>query len=249
MRMRRRSMLITRSNLARVLTLVLAASWSVFGADNVLTPQEKAQGWILLFDGKSLKGWDSAGQSQNSGAAKQSAAPAQAGTAAAVGSNPRACSTPLGLAPVSSGASRWEVVDGLLVPCGEPAGYLTSKEDHKDFILDVDFRTGEDTNSGVFIRSPGGSGGYEVQIWKAQPQGFNTGSIVGAAKTDVDYKFIPDQWNHYEITADGDHLVVVLNGTKTLDIHDSKFSDGRIRLQYQKYPIEFKNIKLKLVSH
>jgi hypothetical protein len=236
-------------NLGSVLTLVLATSWSVFAADNLLTPQEKAQGWILLFDGKSLHGWDSAGQSQNSGTAKQSTAPAQPGAAAAVGSNPRACSTPLGLAPVPSGASRWEIVNGLLLPCGEPAGYLTSKEEYKDFILDVDFRAGEDTNSGVFIRSPGGTSGYEVQIWKTQPQGYNTGSIVGAAKTDGEYKFIPDQWNHYEITADGDHLVVVLNGTKTLDIHDSKYANGRIRLQYQKYPIEFKNIKLKLVSH
>jgi len=220
------------SNLGVGFTAVLVASCSIFGADNALTPQEKAQGWILLFDGKSLNGWDSAGtpgQGQNSGAAKQGSA---------VGSHPRACTTS------SGGASNWEVVDGLLVPCGEPAGYLTSKNDYRDFILDVDFRTGEDTNSGVFIRS-----GYEVQIWKAQPQGYNTGSIVGTAKTDVDYKFIPDRWNHYEITADGDHLVVVLNGTKTLDIHDSKYSEGRIRLQYQKYPIEFKNIKLRLVSH
>ena len=216
--------------LGSVLTLVLAMSSSVFAADNLLTPQEKAQGWILLFDGKSLNGWDAG---RDSVATKQGAGPA-------VGSNPRACSTAL---------ARWEVVNGLLIPCGEPAGYLTSNEEYKDFILDVDFRTGEDTNSGVFIRSPGGTGGYEVQIWKTQPQGYNTGSIVGAAKTDGEYKFIPDQWNHYEITADGDHLVVVLNGTKTLDIHDSKFANGRIRLQYQKYPIEFKNIKLKLVSH
>ena len=243
---------MTRSNLCGFLTLMLIASGSVFGADNILTPQEKAQGWILLFDGKSLNGWDSTSTlapAQKSGAAKQAAAPAPPGAAAAVGSNPRACSTPLGLEPVPPGASHWEIVDGLLFPCGDPAGYLTSKKDYKDFILDVDFRTGEDTNSGVFIRSHGGAGGYEVQIWKAQPQGYNTGSIVGAAKTDVDYKFVSDQWNHYEITAEGDHLVVVLNGTKTLDIHDSKFSDGRIRLQYQKYPIEFKNIKLKLVNH
>lgn len=243
--------MLKRSNLGSVLTLVLATSWSVCGADNILTPQEKAQGWILLFDGKSLNGWDSAGTPAPGGRApkKQGSAPAQQGAAAAVGSNPRACSTPLGLASVPPGASHWEVVGGLLAPCGEPAGYLTSKEDYKNLILDVDFRTGEDTNSGVFIRSPGGAGGYEVQIWKAQPQGYNTGSIVGAAKTDADYKFIPGEWNHYEITADGDHLIVVLNGTKTLDIHDSKYSDGRIRLQYQKYPIEFKNIKLKLVKH
>src|ERR1051326_1083989 len=32
---------------------------AVFAADNVLTPQEKAQGWVLLFDGKTLNGWDS----------------------------------------------------------------------------------------------------------------------------------------------------------------------------------------------
>jgi Domain of Unknown Function (DUF1080) len=247
---------ITRCNLCGFLTLMLATSGSAFGADIILTPQEKAQGWILLFDGKSLNGWDSAippaaghGRGQDSGVAKQAAAPTRSGAAPAVGSNPQACSTPLGLATVPSGASRGEVVGGLLLPCGEPAGYLTSKEDYKDFVLAVDFRTGEDANSGVFIRSPGSAGGYEVQIWKAQSQGYNTGSIVGAAKTDVEYKFVPDQWNHYEITADGDHLVVVLNGTKTLDIHDSKYSDGRIRLQYQKFPIEFKNIKLKLVNH
>jgi hypothetical protein len=42
---------------------------------------------------------------------------------------------------------------------------------------------------------------------------------------------------------------VMLNGAKTLDAHDSKFSDGKIRLQYQKYPIEFKNIKIKLMTH
>ena len=218
------------------------------GADNALTKQEKGGGWILLFDGKTLDGWDSTNTPPAGRGGGAPAAP-QPGAAPAVGSNPRACSTPLGLAGVAAGASHWEVARGILIPCGDPAGYLTSKADYKDFVLTVDFKTGEDTNSGVFVRSPGGAGGYEVQIWKSQPQGYNTGSIVGTAKTDREYKFIPNQWNHYEITADGDHLVVVLNGTKTLDVHDSKFPDGRIRLQYQKYPIEFKNIKLKPMQH
>jgi len=238
-------------NLIGILLLTLTA---LPGADNVLTKQEKADGWILLFDGKTLDGWDStntppAGRGQGGGNKGGAQATGQAGASRAVGSNPRACSTPMGLAAVTAGASHWEVVHGLLAPCGEPAGYLTSKTEYKDFVIKVDFRTGEDTNSGVFVRAPGGNGGYEVQIWKSQPQGYNTGSIVGTAKTGQEYKFIPDQWNHYDITADGDHLVVVLNGTKTLDVHDSKFPEGRIRLQYQKYPIEFKNIKLKPVQH
>jgi len=236
--------------------LMLILTAGLFGADNVLTSQEKAKGWVLLFDGKTLNGWDSAvsqaagrGGAARSGAPKQAKSPPQPGAAPAVGANPPNCSTPQGEAGVAAGASHWDVMGGRLSPCGDPAGYLTSKQSYKDFILAVDFRTGEDTNSGVFIRSPEGAGGYEVQIWKAQPAGYNTGSIVGAGKTDREYKFIPDQWNHYEITADGDHLVVVLNGTRTLDIHDSKFSDGAIRLQYQKFPIEFKNIKMREIKH
>ncbi len=239
----------------RLIGLLVTTLPSIFGADNVLTKQERAQGWVLLFDGKTLNGWDSAvtpavGRGPGtSGAAKQGKAPAAAsGSAPQVGSNPKACSSSAGQASVPAGASHWEVMGGLLEPCGEPAGYLTSKESYQNFVLQVDFRTGEDTNSGVFIRAPEGSGGYEVQIWKAQPQGYNTGSIVGTAKTEREFKFLPDQWNHYEITAEGDHMVIVLNGTKTLDVHDSKFPAGRIRLQYQKFPIEFKNIKLKLIK-
>jgi hypothetical protein len=232
-------------------SIILVSAAGLFAADNVLTPQEKAAGWVLLFDGQTLNGWSSAvpQPAARSGAPGKAKAAAPAGGAPAVGSNPRACSARDAQTAVSEGASHWEIVSGTLSPCGDPAGYLTTNETYKDFILKVDFRTGEDTNSGVFIRSPNGTAGYEVQIWKAQPAGYNTGSIVGTAKTVGEFKFIPDQWNHYEITADGDHLVVVLNGTKTLDVHDSQFAEGRIRLQYQKYPIEFKNIKLQAIHH
>ena len=72
-----------------------------------------------------------------------------------------------------------------------------------------------------------------------------TGSIVGTAKTAREFKFKPDEWNRYQITAAGDHIVVVLNGETTLDIHDSKFSEGNLRLQYQKFPIMFRNIKVR----
>ena len=53
------------------------------------------------------------------------------------------------------------------------------------------------------------------------------------------------EWNHFQITADGDHLVVVLNGETTLDIRDAKFPEGHIRLQYQQFPIAFRNIKIR----
>ena len=41
-----------------LLVLVLAiVGFPVFGADNILTENEKQEGWILLFDGQTTKGW------------------------------------------------------------------------------------------------------------------------------------------------------------------------------------------------
>jgi hypothetical protein len=203
---------------------------------NSLTSQEKAQGWQLLFDGKTLKGWHPSAPPQGRGRGNAAPQPTPPGALAQVGSSPKPCVT---------AASQWEVVDGLLMPCGRPTGYLTSDQSFKNFVLSIEFKCGEETNSGVFVRSPQESAGYEVQIWKQQPAGYNTGSIVATGKTARDYRFKPEEWNHFQITADGDHLVVVLNGETTLDIHDAKFPEGHIRLQYQQFPIAFRNIKIR----
>ena len=228
------------------LSLALGAvvvGWSVpsFGqAVNLLSAQERAQGWQLLFDGKTLAGWHvsvpppSAGRS----GAAQPPQPGQVGT-------PKPCVAAQSLAPTVAGGSHWEIVDGVLTGCGEPTGYLTSDRSYKNFVLSIEFNCGEDTNSGVFVRSPQESGGYEVQIWRQQPAGYNTGAIVGTARTAREFTFKPNQWNRYQITAAGEHLVVELNGETTLDIHDSRFSEGQLRLQYQQFPIAFRNIKIR----
>lgn len=244
--------------LGMMIGLTLTSALTLCAADNALTPQERAQGWRLLFDGKTLNGWTSAtaqtgrggGQGRGAapgrqaGGAARGAAPAQPGAMAQVGSNPRACSTPQGQAAVPAGSSHWEVVNGAISPCGDPTGYLASEESFTDFVLSIEFRCAEDTNSGVFVRN-----GYEVQIWKVQPAGYHTGGIVNTGKPAGVFNFNPGQWNKYEITADGDHLVVVLNGKTTLDVHDKQFAEGRLRLQYQKFPIEFRNVKLRPITH
>ena len=48
-----------------VLLVIVAAGWmssSLFAADNELTAQEKTDGWQLLFDGKTLDGWQTSSQ-------------------------------------------------------------------------------------------------------------------------------------------------------------------------------------------
>jgi hypothetical protein len=220
-----------------VLPLLLWSATLAGQTINSLTAQEKAQGWQLLFDGKTLKGWHpSAPVPSRAGAPAPQ--PPQPGALAQVGSAPTPCSA-------AAKATHWGVADGLLMPCGEPPGYLISDQSYKNFILSIEFKTEENANSGVYVRSPKENGGYEVQIWKKQPAGYNTGGIVGTAKTARDYNFKADQWNRYQITADGDHLMIVLNGETTLDTHDAKFSEGNIRLQYQQFPIAFRNIKIR----
>ena len=224
--------------------LLLSSGMSFAQTMNTLTAQEKAQGWQLLFDGTTLAGWHSSAPPPARGGGR-SGTP-QPPTPGQVGS-PKPCATQDGKSSTRgpAGGSHWEVVDGSLMACGEPTGYLTSDRSYKNFVLSIEFKCGADTNSGVFVRSPQETGGYEVQIWRQQPAGYNTGAIVNTAKTSRDYTFKPDQWNRYEITADGDHIVVVLNGEKTLDIRDEKFSEGQIRLQYQQFPIAFRNIKIR----
>ena len=130
---------------------------------------------------RTLTGWHASlpPQGRGRGGPAQPPPPGQIGT-------PKPCvTTQAQSAP--AGASHWEVVDGLLTACGAPAGYLTSDRSYKNFALSIEFKCGADTNSGVFVRSPQESGGYEVQIWRQQPAGYNTGAIVGTAKTAREY--------------------------------------------------------------
>lgn len=218
--------------------LLMASAGAVFAQKpNTLSVKEKAEGWQLLFDGKTLQGWHSPVQASTAGTAP-AAQPGQIGT------SPKPCETAQGKA-YPAGAAHWEVVKGELMPCADGIGYLSTDKTYRNFVLSIEFKCAEDVNSGVYFRSPTEAGGYEVQIWKQQAQGYNTGAIVSTAKTAREFKFKAGQWNRYEVTADGDHLVVALNGETTVDIHDARFPEGRFRLQYQNYSIAFRNIKLR----
>ena len=71
------------------------------------------------------------------------------------------------------------------------------------------------------------------------------GTTAGWLETSESFKIIPDQWNRYEIRADGDHFLIVLNGKTLLDTRDSKHAAGVIGFQCQKNNrIEFRNIRL-----
>ena len=150
-------------------------------------------------------------------------------------------------------AAKWNVADGTIFCADDHPGWLGTAGTFTDFNLKVDFRAGERINSGVFLRSQKEGGpadtGYELQIWDFRPS-YKTGALVNAIEAEPT-KILADQWNSYDITANGDHFVVVFNGKKVLDGHDSKHSSGVIGLQYNTGggKVEFRNIKIRPIKH
>ena len=64
-------------------------------------------------------------------------------------------------------------------------------------------------------------------------------------------KIVPGQWNTFEATLNGDHIVVLYNGAKVVDVHDARRTTGAIGLQsaHPEDPpgafIEFRNLRIK----
>ncbi len=118
--------------------------------------------------------------------------------------------------------------DGALVADkldGKDLSYLVSKDPYKDFQIRAEFWTDEEANSGIFIRCEetkkiDSKVCYEVNIFDKRPDpSYGTGAIVDVGKVDPMPK-AAGKWNTYEITAQGPHFIVVLNGQKTVDAQD-----------------------------
>ena len=151
------------------------------------------------------------------------------------------------------GKANWAMKDGALVADkldGKDLSYLVSKTQYKDFQIRAEFWTDEDANSGVFIRSEGNTVidskvCYEVNIFDKRPDPtYGTGAIVDVGKVDPMPK-AAGKWNVYEITAQGPHFVVTLNGQKTVDAQDSKHASGYIALQYGSGVVKFRKVQIK----
>jgi len=145
--------------------------------------------------------------------------------------------------------ANWEVADDAIsVSQGEP-GLLYTTSQFGDYVLKVDFRSAPGTNSGVFLRtSPKPtdvtSKCYELNIADAADNPFPTGSFVKRQRCQGDHD--GTDWQTFEVTADGAHLLVKLDGQVVLDYTDPKpVGRGYIGLQLNSGKVEFRNVKLK----
>jgi hypothetical protein len=151
------------------------------------------------------------------------------------------------------GDANWSAGDGVIQATagGKDPGYLVTNNSYKDFMLKAEFWASDDANSGVFLRCQNPAvitdeNCYEANIFDQRPDPtYATGAIVKVAKLNAPMIKAGGKWNTYELTAQGDHLVVVLNGVKTVDVHDAKLREGPIALQWGRGTIKWRKLEIK----
>jgi hypothetical protein len=156
--------------------------------------ERKTDGWVQLFNGNDLTGWK-----EHPG-----------------------------------DKTKWEVVDGTLVGSG-PSGHLFSERgDYANFHFRIEAKINDKGNSGQYFRATYTKGfppGYEAQINSTSGDPIRTGSLYPdqLASDDERQAMIvrdqlvkPDEWFTQEVIAVGNHIVIKLNGSTTVDFVDEK---------------------------
>lgn len=146
------------------------------------------------------------------------------------------------------GDANWRIENGEFV-ADSGAGHLVTEASYTDVHITTEFWASEGANSGVFLRasnpdSIADANAYEVNIYDNRPdQTYRTGGLVNFAAP-LQSINTPDHWNTYDITIQGDHIVVVLNGVTTIDTHDSTYASGPLSLQYGAGTVKFRNVQI-----
>ena len=145
--------------------------------------------------------------------------------------------------------ANWKAADGVISVSEGEQGLLRTTSQFGNYVLKVDFRSAPGANSGVFLRTSPEPADvttqcYELNIADAADNPFPTGSFVERQRCQGDHD--SDDWQSFEVTADGGRFVVRLDGEVVLDYTDPKpLGRGFIGLQCNSGKVEFRNVKLK----
>jgi len=131
--------------------------------------------------------------------------------------------------PAEAGAV-WKVENGILHG-SEPRGtWLVSDKEYANFVLEFEWKLGEQGNSGTALRAPmfGDPAFDGMELQMVDPRYYPpeqhvtaaelTGSLYQAVAPTVQ-AFKPVEWNKYQITCHGNSVKVILNGQSILDVN------------------------------
>jgi hypothetical protein len=238
-----------------IMALSLWSSYDLLAQDmNTLTPAEKAEGWTLLFDGVSTKGWRNFNKST-------------------IGSSWIVENGVLALNAVPQDNGKLLAKDG---------GDIVTEEEYEDFELVLDWKISPCGNSGVMFLVKEDEKytwpwqtGPEMQILDntchpdAKIIKHRAGDLYDIQSSSPETVKPAGEWNTSSIKLQDGHLTFHLNGVKVLETdlwtekwpeilsqtkwkdHEdfTKFKKGRIALQdHRDARVEFRNMKIRRLN-
>ncbi len=167
------------------------------------------------------------------------------------------------------------IQEGSINPMGAAGHMAYTKERYGNFVLACDCKVSKGCNSGIFFRTGNLKDpvqtGFEVQVFdsagKEKPGKHDSGALYDIVAPSKNPMKPAGEWNHFEITARGSKVTIVLNGetivecdldqgtepNKSPDGTKNKFNtalkdfprEGHVGLQDHGHAVWFKNLKLK----
>jgi hypothetical protein len=145
--------------------------------------------------------------------------------------------------------AKWVVRDGILIGSGQLGHLFSERGDYENFHFRIEAMINDHGNSGQYFRTEFGPRfpkGYEAQINSTARDSIKTGSLYNIVNV-TDQLHKPDEWFTQEVIAEGDHIVIKVNGKTVVDTHDSRYKKGHFALQ-QHDPatvVKFRKIEVK----
>lgn len=170
----------------------------------------------------------------------------------------------------------YEFTDGMIRMHGDKIGYLMSKKSYKNFELSMEFRwnteakynKGNKKNSGVMYNIPVDTPdniwpkGIQFQMKENATGDFIfldsitavvNGKLVEAGKSVTSPKFSANEhpygeWNKIFIRSLNGKITQYLNGKLVNECTEASSKEGKISLNYEGSPVDFRNIQLKNIT-
>jgi hypothetical protein len=130
----------------------------------------------------------------------------------------------------------WTVEDGVLTASADKA--IWTAVPYENFILDLQFKTANGTNSGVVVHASDTvnwiPNSVEIQIaddyakqWAESPAMWRCGAFFGHQPPTKSLVKKPGEWNRYTVICQGKMIYVVLNNELVNTIDLSKFTSAK----------------------
>jgi len=190
------------------------------------------QGWVTILDASSFKDWKVAPESPASKVVESA-------TEKRV------------IAGDSLHDGRWTFTDGVLHGEGGVSHIFSPRGDYENFDYKAEIKIKDKGNSGQYFRTAWGNGfpsGYEAQVNSTHTDPKRTGSLYNF-KNVMEMLVPPDTWFTQEVIADGNHIIIKVNGKTTVDYVDEKntYTKGYLALQQHNKGsvVEYKDLMFK----